>query len=88
VHADKSFKDQVIQVLDNIDACLRQLNLPRESLVQVRVYVVGMSHWKDFDVIYSKWIGDHRPSRAVVGVNELHFGALLELEAVAAISRG
>jgi len=87
VHADKSFKEQVVQVLDNIDACLRQLNTPRESLVQVRVYVVGMEHWKDFDVIYSSWIGKHRPSRAVVGVSELHFGALLEVEAVALVAR-
>jgi enamine deaminase RidA (YjgF/YER057c/UK114 family) len=45
-----------------------------------------MTNWKDFDLVYREWIGDHRPSRAVVGASELHFGALIEVEAMAVIS--
>jgi len=33
--------------------------------------------------IYADWIGDHRPARAVAGVATLHFGLLIEVEALA-----
>ncbi|HEY4193533.1 MAG TPA: RidA family protein [Mesorhizobium sp.] len=86
VLSDQPFKDQVQRVLDNIDACLRQIGASRSSLVQIRVFVTDMEHWKDFDILYKEWIGEHRPSRAVVGASELHFGTLIEVEAVAVIS--
>jgi len=85
VVSGKTFKDQTGQVLHNIDMCLQEIGVSRQSLIQLRVFVTDMTNWKDFDVIYSEWIGDHRPSRAVVGVNSLHFGALIEVEAVAAM---
>lgn len=86
VLTDTPFKEQARQVLANIDACLRQIGVSRQSLIQLRVFVTNMSHWQDFDLIYCEWIGDHRPSRAVVGVSELHFDALIEIEATAVLS--
>jgi reactive intermediate/imine deaminase len=83
-----SFKEQARQVLHNIDLCLQEIGVSRQHLVQLRVFVTDMTHWKDFDALYGEWIGEHRPSRAVVGVSDLHFGALIEVEAVAAIVRG
>lgn len=54
------------------------------DLVQVRVYITDIEHWPAFNKIYSDWIGSARPARAVVPVAELHFGFLIEIEAVAA----
>jgi 2-iminobutanoate/2-iminopropanoate deaminase len=56
------------------------------DLVQVRVYVTDIAHWPEFDAVYAQWIGAHRPARAVVPVPALHFGFLVEVEAVAALA--
>ncbi|MFE4197577.1 RidA family protein [Paenarthrobacter sp. NPDC056912] len=77
------FAVQVEQTLANVDACLASAALTREDLVQVRVYVTEIADWKAFDDIYGEWIGAHRPARAVAGVKELHYGAAVEVEAIA-----
>jgi reactive intermediate/imine deaminase len=80
---DRPFTDQVKQVLHNIDACLESIGLTRGDLMFVTVYVTDISLWAEFDRIYEGWIADHRPARAVAGVKELHFGAAVEVHAVA-----
>ena len=81
--ADASFEDQTRLVLQNIDACLAGAGVSRQHLVSVRVYVTDMNQWPTFNKIYGEWIGDLRPSRAVAGVAELHYGFALEVEAMA-----
>ena len=81
--ADASFEDQTRLVLQNIDACLAGAGVSRQHLVSVRVYVTDMNQWPTFNKIYGVWIGDFRPSRAVAGVAELHYGFALEVEAMA-----
>jgi 2-iminobutanoate/2-iminopropanoate deaminase len=83
VLTDRPFEVQAEQVLANLSACLAAAGTDRARLVQVRVYIADMSLWSSFDQIYSKWIGDARPARAVAGVSSLHYGALLEIEATA-----
>lgn len=80
---DVSFQKQASLVLDNLQACLDAVNCSKAQLVQVRVYIADMKNWPLFNQIYASWMGDHRPARAVAGVAELHFGAALEIEAVA-----
>lgn len=77
------FEEQVRQVLSNLDACLSGAGVTRRELVSVRVYVTDISLWPEFNKIYAGWIGDFRPSRVVAGVSELHYGAAVEVEAVA-----
>jgi 2-iminobutanoate/2-iminopropanoate deaminase len=80
---NQPFERQAEQVLANVDACLRAAGSDRTRLIQVRVYVTDMKLWSVFNQIYANWIGEHRPARAVAGVASLHFGLLLEVEAVA-----
>jgi len=77
------FDLQASQVLSNLQACLDQVGLTKEDLVQVRVYVTDITKWPEFNRLYADWIGTHRPARAVAGVAELHFGLVVEVEAVA-----
>lgn len=78
-----SFQEQTSLVLANLQACLSSVNCDKTHLVQFRVYIANMENWPLFNQIYAKWIGEHRPARAVAGVSELHFGAALEIEAIA-----
>ncbi|MWT74195.1 RidA family protein [Escherichia coli] len=80
---DAPFEDQARLVLQNVDACLAGAGVSRQHLVSVRVYVTDISLWPDFNKVYAGWIGEFRPSRAVAGVAELHYGSAVEVEAIA-----
>lgn len=84
--ADAAFEEQVKLVLQNIDACLHGAGTTRRRLVQVRVYITDMRLWPVFNQAYAEWIGDCRPARAVAGVAHLHYGAAVEVEAIALAS--
>jgi reactive intermediate/imine deaminase len=81
--ADASFEEQTRLALQNVDACLAGAGVSRQHLVSVRVYVTDINQWPAFNKIYSEWIGDFRPARAVAGVAELHYGFAVEIEAMA-----
>ena len=81
--SDQPFERQTEQALANLDACLEAAGTDRSRLLQVRVYVTDMNAWPAFNRIYADWIGERRPARAVAGVASLHYGLLLEVEAVA-----
>lgn len=80
---DQPFETQARQVLANLQAALEGAGSGREQLLQVRVYLTDIAHWPAFNALYAQWLGSHRPARAVVPVPALHFGLLLEVEAVA-----
>ncbi|WP_330232886.1 RidA family protein [Nocardia sp. NBC_00508] len=83
---DQPFEVQVRQVLSNLDHCLKTIGIDRARLVQVMVHVTDIDEWPTFDALYREWIGDHRPARAVAGANALHYGAAVEVHAVAAVN--
>lgn len=80
---DAPFEEQAQRVLQNLESCLACVGVTKQHLVSVRVYITDINLWPLFNTIYARWIGDHRPSRAVAGVAQLHYGAALEIEAVA-----
>ncbi|WP_326763387.1 RidA family protein [Streptomyces sp. NBC_01591] len=82
---DESFETQARMVLRNVDNCLAAAGTDRHHLISVTVYVTDIDQWPEFDKIYAEWIGSHRPARAVAGVSSLHYGAAVEVHAVAAI---
>ena len=84
---DAPFEVQARQVLSNVRAILEACDSGTDRLVQVRVYVAGIQHWPKFNEVYAEWAGDAKPARAVVPVPELHYGLLVEVEAIA-LARG
>ncbi|TDV41534.1 reactive intermediate/imine deaminase [Pseudomonas graminis] len=81
--ADQPFEVQASIALDNLVAILSEAGLSPSDLLKVTVYVVGIEHWPAFDRLYARYLGEHRPARAVVPVPVLHHGYLVEIEAVA-----
>jgi 2-iminobutanoate/2-iminopropanoate deaminase len=49
------------------------------------VYVADVSHWPAFNAIYAEKLGAHKPARTVVPVAALHYGYLVEMDAIAAL---
>ena len=71
--------------LNNLDRVLKEAGVERSSVVQCRVYVSDINDWDKVNVIYSEFFGEHKPARIVVPVSKLHFGCLIEIEAIAEV---
>jgi 2-iminobutanoate/2-iminopropanoate deaminase len=79
-----SFADHATRVLANLDAILRAAGSDRRRVVKVTVYLTDVGRFAEFNEVYASFFGEHRPARAVVGVQALPRGAQVEIEAVAA----
>jgi 2-iminobutanoate/2-iminopropanoate deaminase len=78
-----SFKDQASLVLENLVMILAAADTSMNNLVKVTVYVSDIADWEEFNELYATKLGSHKPARAVVPVNKLHSGFVIELEAIA-----
>jgi len=78
------FEDQVRQTLANVLGVLAAAGASPGDLVKVTAYLVGVENWPRFNAIYADVMGEARPARCVVPVPELHYGYLLEIDAIAA----
>ena len=80
--------EQAQTVFNNIDILLETTGINKQHLVNVQVYLSDVALWPEFNRLYAQWIGDHRPARTVVPCSALHYGALLEMSAIAEIALG
>ena len=85
MRAGASVTEQTQQVLANLTAVLRAAGSDLDRVVKVTIYVSDVAHWGEVNAAYAEVFGEHRPARAIVPSRELNHGALLELEAIAAV---
>jgi 2-iminobutanoate/2-iminopropanoate deaminase len=83
IRPELCFERQLLLVLRNLSASLEAAGAGLETTLKVTAYLVGMDHWPRFNRLYARKFGVHRPARVAVPVPELHYGFLVELEAVA-----
>ena len=83
--AEGGVREHARQALANMDEVLQLAGVPKENVIQCRVYTSNVEYWDDINVEYVKYFGDHRPARVVVPTGPLHFGSLVEIEAMAAV---
>jgi 2-iminobutanoate/2-iminopropanoate deaminase len=82
-----SFASQVRQVLENLLGVLQANGADGfDNLLKVTAYIVGGAYWAEFNQVYAEVLGDARPARTVVPVTELHYGYLVEVDAIARTS--
>ncbi|ALJ12105.1 RidA family protein [Sphingopyxis macrogoltabida] len=78
--------EQVSFALANIAAIGRVVGAEIDDIVRCTVYVTDVAHWDEVNRAYAAFFGAHRPARSIVPCGPLHFGALVEIEAVIAAS--
>jgi reactive intermediate/imine deaminase len=83
---DDGFETQVRQVIANMLAILAAAGGAPERLARITAYIVGVENWPRFNAIYAAMLPDVRPARTVVPVPELHYGFLVELDAIAILA--
>lgn len=77
--------DQARQALGNIRSVLQAAGADWQHLVQVTIYVSDILHWPAVNSVYQEALANVPvpPARAVVPVKEMHYGALVEIQATA-----
>ncbi|MFC1500438.1 RidA family protein [Candidatus Zixiibacteriota bacterium] len=80
-----SVEEQTEQVLKNIAAVVKAAGSSVDQILKMTVYVSDITLWGRINQVYADFFGDHRPARAVVPTKELHFGFLVEIDAIAAL---
>jgi len=79
-----SIEEQTEQVLKNVEAILKAANSDLSCVLKMTVYISDISLWGAVNDVYARIMGEHRPARAMVPTKELHYGFLIEIDAIAA----
>jgi 2-iminobutanoate/2-iminopropanoate deaminase len=80
---DKGFDAQARQAIQNMLEIVRAAGSSPQQLVKVTAYIVGIANWPRFNAVYASMLPDVCPARSVVPVPELHYGYLVEIDAIA-----
>jgi 2-iminobutanoate/2-iminopropanoate deaminase len=79
-----SIEEQTELALSNVSEILKAANSDLSRVLKMTVYVADINLWGAINTVYARVMGDHRPARAVIPTGELHYGFLIEIDAVAA----
>ncbi|MDD4160720.1 MAG: RidA family protein [Synergistaceae bacterium] len=85
--ASGDVRDHAALALANMDRVLNGAGLNRNNVVQCRIYLSDIDMWDEVNEVYAEYFADHKPARCVVPSGKLHFGCLVEIEAVAEVPK-
>ena len=80
-----SIELQTERVLRNICEVVRAAGSDTHKIIKTTVYVTDIKLWDRVNKVYADFFQDHKPTRSVVPVKELHFGFQIEIDAIAVI---
>jgi 2-iminobutanoate/2-iminopropanoate deaminase len=81
-----SIEEQTYQVINNLENILIASDSSLAKVVKATLYISDISLWSKVNEIYAELFGSHKPARSVVPTRDLHFGCLIEVEAVAELA--
>jgi 2-iminobutanoate/2-iminopropanoate deaminase len=82
---DGGIVEQTERVMQNLQEVLRSAGATWNDVVKTTVYLNDLSNFPTVNEVYGKWLGDARPARSTVQVTALPRGALIEVDAIAAV---
>lgn len=71
------------RAMDNLGAILKAAELSYKNLVKVTIFTTRLEKFQEINEAYKTYFPEEPPARAVVGVQSLPKGAVLEIEAIA-----
>jgi len=78
----KDFKEEVFQVLNNIEAVLEAGGGDKDSIVKLTVFLIDLSKFEIVNNVFKSYFKNKFPSRSVVEVSALPLGVNIEIEAI------
>jgi len=80
-----SIDEQTEQIMANLGAILEEAGSGLDRLVKTTVFLANLSDFQGMNDVYARHVGESPPARSTVEVAALPSGALVEIEAVAAV---
>jgi 2-iminobutanoate/2-iminopropanoate deaminase len=80
-----SIQEQTEQIFANLRAILEEAGSGLDRLVKTTVFLQNLGDFAGMNEVYAKHVGDRPPARSTVEVAALPSGALVEIEAIAAL---
>jgi 2-iminobutanoate/2-iminopropanoate deaminase len=77
--------DQTHRTMKNLQAVVEAAGASMDTIVQVVIYLTDMQDFEKMNEVYATYYNDRFPARATVGVAALAKGALVEIQATAAV---
>ena len=77
--------EQTERVLENLRAILEEAGTGLERLVKTTVFLQSLDDFNGMNEVYARYVGDRPPARSTIEVAKLPSGALVEIEAIAAL---
>jgi 2-iminobutanoate/2-iminopropanoate deaminase len=81
-----SIEQQAQQALNNLEAVLKAAGSDKMHVLKTTVYISNIELWNTVNEVYSAFFGSHKPARSVVPTRDLHYGFLIEVEAIATLA--
>jgi 2-iminobutanoate/2-iminopropanoate deaminase len=78
-------EEQTEQVFANLKSILAEAGSGLDRLVKTTVFLQNLGDFQAMNGVYAKYVGEQPPARATVEVAKLPSGALVEIEAIAAL---
>lgn len=79
-------REQAVRTLHNVDAVLVAAGSTLRHVLSLTIYVTAEEHWGEVNAAVAEVFGEHKPSRAVIPILPLRGGALVEIQAIAAVA--
>jgi len=79
----ETFTKEVEQVLANLKEVLAGGGCAPKNVIKTTVFMTDLGLFAEFNEIYGKFFGAHKPARSTVQVAALPKGARIEIEAIA-----
>lgn len=77
---------QLIQAMRNVEQILLAAGTSLAKLVSVQLFITDVGLWPEVNRVYAQLMGESKPARTIVPVGPLHYGALVEINAIAEIA--
>lgn len=78
---------QTTQILDSFKVMLESVNSDLDHVVHINIFLKHMSDFEEMNRAYISKMGEHRPARTVIGVNELPKPGVLLTMNLTAVTR-
>ncbi|HEX6162300.1 MAG TPA: Rid family hydrolase [Vicinamibacterales bacterium] len=79
---------QTTQILSSFEVMLRSAGSALDHVIHINVFLKDMHDFDEMNRAYVEVMGDHRPARTVIGVNELPKPGVLLTMNLTAVTRG
>ena len=76
------FKKEVTQVLNNVDAVLKEGGSSLDKAIKLTVFVTDLGKFSELNEVFESVFGENPPARSALQVSALPLGVRVEIEAV------